>query len=143
MSEALEAVGVCEAKNRFSGLTALVNQTGAELVVLKGGRPWVVIQPADAAAEDCRTCLDRLRALTGRIEGDAANESGWDSAASDLTGPVLDGAFLLEGPDLEDGIVRAAAEPLGAEAIVARDSSAFRESSVPAMDARAYCEGLG
>lgn len=62
---------------------------------------------------------------------------------ADLTGPVLDGAFLSEEPDLEDGIVRATAELLGAEAIVTRDSSAYRESSVPAMDARAYCESLG
>ncbi|HIY51329.1 MAG TPA: PIN domain-containing protein [Candidatus Olsenella avicola] len=62
---------------------------------------------------------------------------------ADLTGPVLDGAFLSEEPDLEDGIVRATAELLGAEAIVTRDSSAYRGSSVPAMDARAYCESLG
>ena len=62
---------------------------------------------------------------------------------ADLTGPVLDGAFSFEGPDLEGGIVRATAELLGAEAIVTRDSSAYRGSSVPAMDARAYCEGLG
>lgn len=83
MSEALEAVGVREAKNRFSELTALVNQTGAELVVLKNSRPWVVIQPADAAAEDRRTRLDRLRALTRRIEKDVANEPEWESTVSD------------------------------------------------------------
>ena len=83
MSEALEAVGVREAKNRFSELTALVNQTGAELVVLKNHRPWVFIQPADAAAEDRRTRLDRLRALTRRIEKDVANEPEWESAVSD------------------------------------------------------------
>lgn len=64
MSEALEAVGVREAKNRFSELTALVNQTGAELVVLKNSRPWVVIQPADAAAKDRHARLDGLCALT-------------------------------------------------------------------------------
>lgn len=125
MSEALEAVGVREAKSRFSELTVLVNQTGVELVVLKNSRLWVVIQPADAAAEDCRARLDGLRALTSRIEGDAANEPGWDSVVSDVTGLVLDGAFSFEWPDLEDGIVRAAAGLLGAEAIVARDSSAF------------------
>lgn len=62
---------------------------------------------------------------------------------ADLTGPVLDGAFSSEELDLEDGIVRATAELLGAEAIVTRDSSAYWGSSVPAMDARAYCECLG
>ena len=62
---------------------------------------------------------------------------------ADLTGPLLDGAFLSEGPDLEDGNVRATAKLLGAEAIVMRDSSAYRESSVPTMDARAYCECVG
>ena len=83
MSEALEAVGVREAKNRFSELTALVNQTGAELIVLKNSRPWVVIQPADAAAKDRRARLDGLCALTSRIEKDAANEPEWDLAVSD------------------------------------------------------------
>ena len=62
---------------------------------------------------------------------------------ADLTGPVLDGAFSFDGPDLEGGIVRATAELLGAEAIVMRDSSACRGSSVPATDARAYCECVG
>ena len=83
MAETLDSVGVREAKNRFSELTAQVNQTGAELVVLKNNRPWVIIQPADAAAADRRSRLEKLRALTGRIEADAANEPDWDSAASD------------------------------------------------------------
>ena len=83
MSEALEAVGVREAKNRFSELTAQVNATGSELVVLKNNKPWVIIRPADSAAADRRSRLEKLRALTGRIEADAANEPDWDSAASD------------------------------------------------------------
>lgn len=83
MSEALEAVGVREAKNRFSELTAQVNATGSELVVLKNNRPWVIIQPADSAAADRRTRLERLRALTSAIEGDADHEPDWGSVASD------------------------------------------------------------
>lgn len=83
MAETLESVGVREAKNRFSELTAQVNQTGAELVVLKNNRPWVIIRPADSAAADRRSRLEKLRALTSRIEADAANEPEWDFARSD------------------------------------------------------------
>ena len=61
---------------------------------------------------------------------------------AELTGPVLDEAFASDEPDLEDGIVRATAELLGAEAIVTRDASAYRGSCVPSMDARAYCATL-
>ena len=61
---------------------------------------------------------------------------------ADLTSPVLDGAFSSDEPDLEDGIVRATAELLGAEAIITRDASAYRHSAVPAMDARTYCAQL-
>ena len=61
---------------------------------------------------------------------------------AELTVPVLDAAFASDEPDLEDGIVRATAELLGAEAIVTRDASAYVGSSVPSMDARAYCAGL-
>ena len=39
--------------------------------------------------------------------------------------------------------VRATAELLGVEAIITRDASAYRDSSVPAMDARTYREYLG
>ena len=61
---------------------------------------------------------------------------------AELTVPVLDAAFASDEPDLEDGIVRATAELLGAEAIVTRDASAYAGSSVPSLDARAYCAGL-
>lgn len=61
---------------------------------------------------------------------------------AELTVPVLDTAFASDEPDLEDGIVRATAELLGAQAIVTRDASAYAGSSVPSMDARAYCAGL-
>lgn len=62
---------------------------------------------------------------------------------ADLTSAVLDRAFASDEPDLEDGIVRATAELLGAEAIVTRDATAYAGSTVPAMDARAYCMRLG
>lgn len=58
---------------------------------------------------------------------------------ADLTQEVLDRAFASDEPDLEDGIVRATAELLGADAIITRDAAAYGASSVPSMDARAYC----
>ena len=61
---------------------------------------------------------------------------------AELTVPVLDTAFASDEPDLEDGVVRATAALLGAESIVTRDASAYTGSSVPSMDARAYCAGL-
>lgn len=79
----LDAVGVREAKNRFSELTARVNELGANLVVLKNNRPWVVIHPADSEAADRRARLERLYALTASIERDAAGEPAWDAAVSD------------------------------------------------------------
>lgn len=58
---------------------------------------------------------------------------------AELTIPVLDAAFSSDEPDLEDAIVRATAELLGAKAIVTRDASAYARSSVPSMDARTFC----
>lgn len=43
---------------------------------------------------------------------------------------------------VDNWVVRATAELLGAEAIITRDASAYRDSSVPVMDARTYCERL-
>lgn len=60
---------------------------------------------------------------------------------AELTIPVLDAAFSSDEPDLEDAIVRATAELLGASAIITRDASAYARSSVPSMDARTYCLG--
>lgn len=79
----LESVGVREAKNRFSELTTQVNATGSELLVLKGGRPWVIIQPADSASAERRSRLERLRALTGSIESGGQAEPPWDPALDD------------------------------------------------------------
>lgn len=56
----------------------------------------------------------------------------------DLTGDVLDAAFACDEPDLEDAIVRASAELMGAKAIITRDARAFRGSSVPSMNAREF-----
>lgn len=58
---------------------------------------------------------------------------------AELTIPVLDAAFSSDEPDLEDAIVRATAELLGAKAIVTRDASAYARSSVPSMDTQTFC----
>lgn len=42
-------MGLVEAKNHFSQVTAEVNRSGRPVTVLKNNRPWVVIQPAAAA----------------------------------------------------------------------------------------------
>lgn len=58
---------------------------------------------------------------------------------AELTVPVLDAALSSDEPDLEGAIVRSTAELLGAKAIITRDATAYACSSVPSMDARAYC----
>ena len=52
---------------------------------------------------------------------------------------MLDRAFGSDEPDVEDGIVRATAELMGAEAIITRDDAAYKTSRVPSMTAREYC----
>lgn len=39
-------MGLSEAKNNFSRVTAEVNRTGKSVTILKNNKPWVVIQPA-------------------------------------------------------------------------------------------------
>lgn len=60
----------------------------------------------------------------------------------DLTGTVLDAAFSSNESDLEDGIVRATAELLGATAIITRGAAAYGGSPVPSVDARAFLARL-
>ncbi|AWA43287.1 type II toxin-antitoxin system Phd/YefM family antitoxin [Trueperella pyogenes] len=45
-------VGLAEAKNNFSKVTAEVNRTGRPVTVLKNNKPWVVIQPASLVVKD-------------------------------------------------------------------------------------------
>ena len=45
-------MGLAEAKNNFSKVTAEVNRTGRPVTVLKNNKPWVVIQPAAASMGD-------------------------------------------------------------------------------------------
>ena len=51
-------------------------------------------------------------------------------------------ALSSDEPDFEDGLVRVAAERLGAEAIVSRDARAYVHASVPRLDAQQAAERL-
>lgn len=82
MDAVLEPVGIREAKNQFSSLTAEVNASGSPLTVMKNNKPWVVIQPADSRSAERRARLARFRALTASIEqGETAPV--WDEGVSD------------------------------------------------------------
>ncbi len=39
-------IGLAEAKNSFSRVTAEVNRTGRPVTVMKNNKPWVTISPA-------------------------------------------------------------------------------------------------
>ena len=56
----------------------------------------------------------------------------------DLAAEMLFDAFDSDEPDMEDGIVRACAERVGAVAIVTRDRDAFRNAKIPAVDAKEF-----
>ena len=44
-------IGLAEAKNNFSRVTAEVNRTGKPVSVLRDNRPWVTITPAAGIAK--------------------------------------------------------------------------------------------
>jgi antitoxin Phd len=43
-------IGLAEAKNNFSRVTAEVNRSGRPVTVLKNNKPWVTISPAAGVA---------------------------------------------------------------------------------------------
>ena len=51
-------MGLAEAKNNFSRVTAEVNRTGRPVTVLKNNRPWVIINPAVSASDNDRSAVD-------------------------------------------------------------------------------------
>lgn len=57
----------------------------------------------------------------------------------DLTIATISRAFNSDEPDFEDAIIRATAEVMDAKAIITRDEKAFKNSTVPAMNARKFC----
>lgn len=51
-------IGLADAKNNFSRVTAEVNRTGEPVTVLKNNKPWVVIQPASAGSDPMDIAVD-------------------------------------------------------------------------------------
>lgn len=51
-------MGLAEAKNNFSRVTAEVNRTGRSVTILKNNKPWVIIQPAQSASDALDVAVD-------------------------------------------------------------------------------------
>lgn len=51
-------MGLAEAKNNFSRVTAEVNRTGRSVTILKNNKPWVVIQPARSNSSATDVAVD-------------------------------------------------------------------------------------
>jgi len=52
------AMGLAEAKNNSSRVTAEVNRTGRSVTILKNNKPWVVIQPARSSSSATDVAVD-------------------------------------------------------------------------------------
>lgn len=59
-------VGLAEAKNNFSKITAEVNRTGKPCTVLKNNKPWVIIQPARTNGSE-ETAVDIIESIEYRL----------------------------------------------------------------------------
>lgn len=51
-------MGLAEAKNNFSRVTAEVNKTGRPVTILKHNKPWVVIQPIKKSVSITDVAID-------------------------------------------------------------------------------------
>ena len=51
-------MGLAEAKNNFSRVTAEVNRTGRPVTVMKNNKPWVTINPAATQSGADRGAVD-------------------------------------------------------------------------------------
>lgn len=51
-------MGLAEAKNNFSRVTAEVNRTGRPVTVMKNNKPWVTISPAATQIGADRNAVD-------------------------------------------------------------------------------------
>ena len=61
-------MGLVEAKNNFSRVTAEVNRTGKPVTILKNNRPWVVIQPAQQSESAVDVAVDFMDAYADVFE---------------------------------------------------------------------------
>lgn len=51
-------IGLAEAKNNFSRVTAEVNKTGRPVTILKNNKPWVIIQPIKTSVSATDVAID-------------------------------------------------------------------------------------
>lgn len=51
-------IGLAEAKNNFSRVTAEVNKTGKPVTILKNNKPWVVLQPVQKSVSATDVAID-------------------------------------------------------------------------------------
>lgn len=61
-------MGLADAKNNFSRVTAEVNRTGKPVTILKNNRPWVVIQPAQQSESAVDVAVDFMDAYADVFE---------------------------------------------------------------------------
>ena len=61
-------MGLAEAKNNFSRVTAEVNRTGRPVTILKNNRPWVVIQLAQQSESAVDVAVDFMDAYADVFE---------------------------------------------------------------------------
>ena len=54
----ITTIGLAEAKNNFSKVTAEINRTGRPVTVMKNNKPWVVIMPASAVRDEDEAAVD-------------------------------------------------------------------------------------
>ena len=61
-------MGLADAKNNFSRVTAEVNRTGKPVTILKNNRPWDVIQPAQQSESAVDVAVDFMDAYADVFE---------------------------------------------------------------------------
>lgn len=61
-------MGLAEAKNNFSRVTAKVNRTGRPVAILKNNKTWVVIQPAQGTIGALDVAVDFMDAYADTFE---------------------------------------------------------------------------
>lgn len=62
-------IGLAEAKNNFSKVTAEVNRTGKPVTVMKNNKPWVVIMPVSAAQGEEGVAVDFMEHFEYAVVG--------------------------------------------------------------------------
>lgn len=61
-------IGLAEAKNNLSRVTAEVGRTGRPVAVLKYNKPWVVVQPAQDAPKALDIAVDFMKEYSDVFE---------------------------------------------------------------------------